>query len=84
MECVIEGSANEHVVWKNVLIEKCKKTVFAGFNGSNIAREIFECGAKIAARFAKNPPIDSISIAVVLISLWLHMSKNMLVKSWII
>ena len=81
-ECVIRGDRNQLVIGEDAMIEESEETVFAGFHGGDVARDSCQCRTKIFARFAMNPPIFTVAVAIVMIPLRFHVNEEMLIKRW--
>ena len=64
----------------SLLIEEGEKAVLAGLDGGDVAGEAGQRGTEIFARFAVNPPVLAVAVAVVLIPLRFDVNQKMLIE----
>jgi hypothetical protein len=56
---VVEGDANEFVVWRDGGVEELESAVLGGFDGGDVAGLAGELFAQLLVWFAEHPPIDA-------------------------
>ena len=77
---VVEGDANEFVVWRDGGVEELESAVLGGFDGGDVTRQAGKLNAQLRVGFAKKPPVFAPALTLVGVALRLHPFINPLVS----
>ena len=81
---IVKCNSNESVVGQDAGIEKLKCAVLGCLYGCNVAGQAFQCRPQFSAWLAKNPPVVSVSCAIILIAFRFHAATKSLVNGWML